>query len=115
MRVIVTGGRNYQNYQVVEDILWMIDPHDPLLLVIIQGGQTGADSLAKTWAEENAFQYETFKADWDKHGKAAGPIRNQEMIDVGADLVIAFPGGKGTADCMRRAKEAKIPILQVFE
>jgi len=54
------------------------------------------------------------RAKWSKHGRAAGPIRNQEMIDeCKPDLVVAFPGGRGTADMVRRAKAAGIRVIEV--
>jgi hypothetical protein len=81
---------------------------------IIQGGARGADRLAFIWAGRQLIQTETFLADWKTHGKAAGPIRNQRMIDEGKpDLVVAFPGGKGTADMVRRAKAAGIEVIEV--
>ncbi len=53
-------------------------------------------------------------ADWDKFGKGAGPIRNQQMIDEGKpDLVVAFPGGTGTADMVKRAKKHGIEVIEV--
>jgi hypothetical protein len=53
-------------------------------------------------------------ADWFSHGKAAGPIRNQEMLAMEAPaLVVAFPGGRGTADMVRRARKAGVDVLEV--
>jgi hypothetical protein len=74
---------------------------------------SGADSLAHEAARDQGRRCEVFHADWERHGKAAGPIRNQAMIDAGADLVIAFPGGRGTADLIRRARKAGIPVREV--
>ena len=49
------------------------------------------------------------RLDWKKYGKKAGPLRNQQMLEEGKpDLVVAFPGGNGTADMVRRAKKANI-------
>lgn len=63
------------------------------------------------------FKVTMFTADWDKHGKSAGPIRNQAMLSgtIGdlADLLIAFPGGRGTEDCIRQADLLGIPLLEV--
>ena len=55
---------------------------------------------------------ETHPADWSTHGRAAGPIRNQQMVDRGADICLAFPTSSsiGTWDCVRRAKAAGIPV-----
>jgi hypothetical protein len=54
---------------------------------------------------------DVYVAQWKKHGRAAGPIRNQRMLDKGKpDLVVAFPGGRGTADMIRRAERAGVPV-----
>lgn len=81
---------------------------------VIQGGAAGADSLALLAALTLALPYRTFKADWKKYGKAAGPIRNQQMLDEKPDQVLAFrPSSgitKGTADMVGRATKAGIPV-----
>jgi hypothetical protein len=87
----------------------------PRDIVIITGDcPTGVDSLSAIFARANECQYVGFPADWKKHGRAGGPIRNQQMLDEGKpDLVVAFPGGKGTADMVRRARAAGIPVMEV--
>jgi SLOG family YspA-like protein len=83
-------------------------------VVIITGGASGVDSTATDWAAVNWCQFKEYKADWKKHGRAAGPIRNQRMLDEGKpDLVVAFPGGRGTADMVKRAKAAGVPVHEV--
>lgn len=55
--------------------------------------------------------YLNYPADWEKHGRAAGPIRNEKMLIVGTpDMVLAFPGGRGTADMIRKAEAAGLPV-----
>lgn len=86
----------------------------PTDIVIIAGGAKGADSAAADFAVVSFCQLQEFKADWNKHGKAAGAIRNQQMLDEGKpDLVVAFPGGRGTADMVRRAKKAGIEVREI--
>lgn len=80
--------------------------------VIVSGCARGADTLGIEWAEANGIEVARFPADWHTHGRAAGPIRNQQMLDEGKlDLVVAFPGGRGTADMVRRAKAAGIDLI----
>lgn len=80
---------------------------------IIHGGAKGADLWADYWAVHNFCPVHEFKADWDKHGKSAGPIRNQQMLDEGKpDLVIAFPGGRGTEDMKARARKAGVKVIE---
>ena len=112
MRVLVCGGRNYSDKACLWYRLDSLGP--PEVSAIISGMASGADSLAAEWAEKFGFPLHKFPADWNAHGKAAGPIRNQRMLDEGKpDLVLAFPGGRGTADMVRRAKSAGIRVVEV--
>lgn len=81
--------------------------------IILVGDASGVDYMTKIVCNYIGISFIEYKADWDKHGKSAGPIRNQEMIDQEPDLVLAFPGGRGTADCVRRAKKAKIKVIEL--
>jgi hypothetical protein len=84
-------------------------------VIIVHGANLqGADRHAADWARENEIAQEPHPADWARHGRAAGPIRNQEMIDAGADVCLAFPlpQSRGTVDCIRRAKEAGITVIE---
>ena len=82
-------------------------------VTVVHGDAPGADTLAKQVAEEYGMQVEAHPADWRKHGKAAGPLRNQRMVALGADICLAFPepGSRGTLDCMRRAEAAGIGVV----
>lgn len=69
------------------------------------------DCFARCWARDRGISLRVFKANWALHGLDAGPIRNQEMLDVAQpDLLLSFPGGPGTADCTRRAREMGIEV-----
>lgn len=82
--------------------------------VLIHGGARGADEGAAEWGRSEGARVLEFKANWRKFGKRAGPIRNQRMLDEGSpDLVIAFPGGRGTADMVKRATEAGCRVYTV--
>ena len=73
---------------------------------IVQGGAKGADFLAKVYCHEYGFKCIEYPADWKKYGKGAGHIRNQQMLDKeNPDIVIAFQGGRGTEDMIKRASE----------
>ena len=117
MRLAVCGGRTFGRVQEERDFVhgWIekvLEGHDDN--VIIQGGAPGADEWAVDWAIINNVKYVTFYADWKKYKRAAGPIRNQQIIDEGVpDLLLAFPGNKGTADMIRRARAANIPVTIV--
>ncbi len=107
-RILVCGGRDYADAKRVAHILDCFHKAHPFA-VVIEGGARGADNLGYTWAQLNGIPTETYEADWKAHGKKAGPLRNQRMIDEGKpDLVVAFSGGRGTADMLRRAQAAGI-------
>ena len=113
LRVLVCGGRNFNGASLVNSLLGVIHARSGIA-AIVQGGASGADELARWFAERKGIPCETFPADWEVHGRAAGPIRNQRMIDEGKpDLVVAFPGGRGTEDMIRRAEKAGIPVERV--
>lgn len=113
MRVLVCGGRDYSDDKKVSETLEQIDRENQIK-VLIEGGARGADCLAASWASSASIKVHTFKADWKTHGRPAGVIRNQKMLDIGKpDLVVAFPGGRGTADMVRRAKTAGVRVLEI--
>jgi hypothetical protein len=112
-RIIVCGGRGYTDRERVNQALDAAHAKSPIA-VIVHGGASGADTLAKLWAQERGILREEYPARWHEHGRAAGPVRNQQMADCGADGCIAFPGGRGTTDMVRRAQEAGIPVWKPF-
>jgi hypothetical protein len=103
MVVLVTGSRDWETPQAVYQAL---DKLVGKITKVIQGGAQGADC--------NGVECHTEHADWATHGKKAGPIRNQKMVDMKPDLVLAFSYdlsvSRGTADCVRRAKAAGITV-----
>lgn len=114
-RILVTGGRDYADQAMLFGALDM-QAEQARIYRIIQGGASGADQLARFWCHSRMVQYENYPADWKAHGKAAGPIRNQQMIDEGKPtMVFAFPGGRDTADMIRRATAAGIPVHKFGE
>lgn len=113
MRILVCGGRNYRDLDAIYAALDSLRAlHGEL--TIIEGGASGADCFARAWGATRQQRGVTFPADWATHGRKAGPLRNQRMLDKGKpDLVLAFPGGRGTADMVRRAKAAGVPVTEV--
>jgi hypothetical protein len=111
-RVIVCGGRDFTNGALLFERLDAAHHKRPFAIVI-HGAAKGADTLANQWAMRRGVSRQAVPAEWRKHGKAAGPIRNQKMLDKYApDLVIAFPGGSGTADMVARARAAGIETIE---
>jgi len=112
MRVLVCGSRKWKDYDKVYRVLKSMAPRVKL---VIEGGAPGADTCAREAAKELRLPWVEFPADWMKYGKAAGPKRNQEMLDKAKPtLVLAFHEdwklGVGTQDMITRALKAKLPI-----
>lgn len=109
MKIMVTGDRRYANERVVFDALVSYGPDSTLIV----GDAKGADRVARGVARALGWPVVVKRAKWDEHGRAAGPIRNQEMIGLAPDVVVAFPlpGSKGTWDAVRRARKAGIPVV----
>lgn len=107
MIVIVCGGRGYNDYKAVQEAL---DQLRNRITILAHGDALGADSMADSWALENATQVARFPADWESYKMAAGPIRNRAMLLIKPDLVIAFPGGAGTADMVKAAQQYGVAV-----
>lgn len=142
MRVLVCGDRNWEdslvlNEDIHTDIITIIlegfaqngECHNmdgAEAMVLIEGEARGADRAAAQWYDDYSpktycgcdVEIERYPADWDKHHKAAGPIRNQKMLAVGKpDIVLAFHNdlehSKGTADMVKRAVKANVPVYNI--
>jgi hypothetical protein len=113
MKVLVTGGRHYADAEVVTAELDAVNAESAISL-IITGGARGADALAIEWAQFEGIPFVVYEPDWNRWGKVAGPKRNKEMLLLSEpDLVVAFPGGRGTADCVKQARGFGIEVLEV--
>lgn len=114
-RIIVCGGRDYNNRFMVFGVLRKIWYKHEKRLVVIEGGARGADEAARVWAERFArlgVEHLPFPANWDKYGNDAGRKRNHQMLDQGKpDLVVAFPGGRGTRNMVEQARYADVPVM----
>ena len=115
MRVLVCGSRHFTNLLQMKSILQSIfDPDDTVTL--IHGDATGADKLSEealTGYFHGGFVVQRYPANWQKYGRAAGPIRNKQMLDEGKpDLVIAFlaPNSRGTKNMIELAQAANITV-----
>lgn len=83
-------------------------------VTIITGAARGADRFGGDWAAIEHCLLEEFPAAWEHHGRAAGPIRNRQMLKEGKpDLVIAFPGGNGTANMVKQARQAGVEVIEI--
>lgn len=109
MRVLVCGGRDFADRQWLHEVLAQYE----ITLLISGHAPYGADSLAEGYARRHKIKTLIFQAQWKKYGRGAGPLRNQRMLDEGKpDLVIAFPGGRGTFDMIMKARCAGVPVVE---
>ena len=112
MRVVIAGCRHIDSSYIVDAA---IRGSGLEITKIISGGARGIDTVAKEWATRNKISFEEYKADWDKYGKRAGPIRNRKMAE-NADALIAIWDGKsrGTGNMIETAYELGLKVF-VFE
>lgn len=113
-KVLICGDRNWTDKEKIREYVEILHKkHDDL--VIIEGEARGADSLVRDCAKELGVIVEAYPADWNQYGRAAGPIRNQQMLETVPDMVIAFhddiENSKGTKDMVNRAKKIGIKTL----
>lgn len=111
MRLLICGSRAWTDGEVIFQELRKLDD----VTVVIEGEAPGADTLARQAAEQLGIPVLPFPADWDRYGRGAGPLRNQQMLDEGKpDLVLALSedlnSSRGTADMVARARLAGVPV-----
>lgn len=112
LRVLVCGGRDFTDRARLFREMDRIKATESIGL-LIHGAARGADSMAGEWAKMRRVEVRAFPAEWERLGRKAGPVRNQQMLDEGKpDLVVAFPGGHGTADMVRRAQGAGLRVVR---
>ncbi len=106
---LVCGGRDFDDVGLLNATL-----DDRTVTAVVHGGARGADGMAGAWARRNGVPEIRVDANWDFHKRKAGPLRNGWMLEfVRVDVVLAFPGGTGTADMVRRARKAGVPVKEV--
>jgi hypothetical protein len=115
MRVVVTGGREFDLVHEVHPILFKI--HKAFGITVLgHGDAEGADTLCKLWALSMGIEtkdYEVTRHEWDLYGHRAGRMRNSRMLrEFKPDIGVAFPGGRGTSDMMWKMKAAGLPFYK---
>jgi predicted Rossmann-fold nucleotide-binding protein len=110
MKIIVCGGRNYNKRYAVFDYLDAFHKEFKVTHVVT-GGATGADALGADWAAARGIEQTVMRADWAKHGRSAGLVRNIAMANTNPDYVVAFPGGRGTEHMILVAAKRIINVV----
>lgn len=115
-KVIVAGTRSFDDYDLLCRKLdgMLVNKKHTHRIVILSGGAKGADALGERYARERGYGLQVYPADWDAHGKAAGPMRNEAMVKCANAAVFFWDCvSNGTRDCLKKARERKIPIRVV--
>ena len=110
-RVIIAGTRTFDDYDMLCRSMdyYLQNIREPIQ--VLSGMARGADQLGLRYAQEHGYEVQGFPADWEKYGKAAGPIRNLRMVQ-NADALVAFWDGKsiGTKNIIQLANERQLNI-----
>lgn len=115
IRVLVTGGRDYADRDRAFAALDELHA-ERQITALATGGAAGADRLAEAWAASRGVPSCRYTPDWQEHGRAAGVIRNTSMLkEFAPDVVVAFAGGKGTADMVKKARRAGVELVEVAD
>ena len=110
---LICGGRDFADQVMFDSAM------NDLMAIrgcpdrVVHGAATGADTMADAWGKRLALDVVPVRADWKAHGRAAGPIRNSNMLAYKPHLVVAFPGGTGTADMVKKARAVGIDVAEV--
>lgn len=112
LRIIVCGGRDFDDYVKLESALNKIHEDTPISY-LFHGNSRGAGTLADERGKVNVYKTFAVPAQWQKFGKSAGVRRNQSMLNHNIDLVVAFPGGAGTRGMVSRARKAGIKVIEI--
>jgi hypothetical protein len=110
MNIIIAGSRSYKDYEEMR--MHMARFFNLNIGMVICGETNGADVMGRKWAAEFGIPCKSMPANWTVHNEAAGPIRNQKMVDI-ADGAIFFWDGRspGTKDCITRAVKKRIMVI----
>jgi hypothetical protein len=113
VKLLVCGGRDFSDAKLLDRFMSYADNSDRgPITTIIHGGAAGADTMAGEWGKKHHIQVSVYRADWSRYGRSAGPRRNEQMLNEGKpDMVLAFPGGRGTAHMVTIAKKAGVRVV----
>jgi len=115
MKIVIFGTRKFNNYSILKQVVESTDSYKKgKITCVISGRAKGADTLGEQWAREKGIELILMPANWERYGRAAGPIRNKQMAEI-ADAAIGFWDGNtihsGTYNMINTCKKLKVPLL----
>ena len=110
---LICGGRDFKDKVMFNSAMSDLMELKGCPNRVVHGAARGADTLANDWAERLALDIISMPADWDKYGRSAGHIRNAAMLIHKPSLVVAFPGGRGTASMVQKARAANVDVAKI--
>jgi len=112
-KIAITGSREWKDVQEIEKVLTNVSKDKSKKYTLIAGGAKGADTIAENIARKLKWDVIIHLPDWKQHGHAAGPIRNQLIIDEIPDILLAFPmpSSRGTYDTIQKANKSNIKVI----
>lgn len=114
MKTIIAGCRDFTDYKLLKDKLDYYRK-DKEITEVVCGLARGADELGEVYATENNIRVKPFPADWDKHGKSAGPIRNRQMAEYADCLIAVWDGkSKGTKNMIEEMHKKNKPVYIIW-
>ena len=115
MKTIIAGSRDFKDYDLLKKQVNYYRTYKGIITEIVSGCARGADALGEQYALENGIQLKYFPADWDKHKKAAGPIRNRQMAEYADALIAVWDGSsRGTKNMIDEMHKLNKPVFVIM-
>ena len=115
MKTIIAGSRDFKDYNLLKSQLDYYRMHKNNITEVVSGCAKGADLLGESYANEQSIPVTQFPADWDKHKKAAGPIRNRQMAEYADCLIAVWDGSsRGTKNMIDEMNKLKKPVFVIM-
>ena len=115
MKLIIAGTRTLPQKVILYIHEWWIDNNKPTITEVVEGGAAGVDYCGYLWAKFNGIPVKEFEAEWKKHGKAAGPIRNRAMAEYADELLLIWDGkSRGSKNMKEEMEKLNKPIHEIL-
>ena len=115
MKTIIAGSRDFNDYNLLKSQLDYYRMHKNDITEVVSGCARGADTLGEFYANEQSIPVKQFPADWDKHKRASGPIRNRQMAEYADCLIAVWDGSsRGTKNMIDEMNKLNKPVFVIM-